>query len=152
LNQLPKSPHGLTTTTKAQTTTILEESALQTLHYFGYFEHALRVEEVHKYLNVKASLAAVETALNRLLKKGRLSCNEGLWALDAAHCSMVGIARLCPTSGTRTPFNQDFGAGLILRPFLQNVYYKRRISISTGPFFICTSITSSLSVFKECRN
>ena len=37
----------------------------------------------------------------------------------------VGIAQLCPTSGTRTQFNQDFGTGLILRPFLQNVYYPR---------------------------
>ena len=37
---------------------------------------------------------------------------------------MAGIAQLCPTRGTRTPFNQDLSEGLTLRPFLQNVYSK----------------------------
>jgi len=36
--------------------------------------------------------------------------------------SGAGIAQLCPTRGTRTPFNQYLGAGLVFRPFLQNVY------------------------------
>jgi hypothetical protein len=33
--------------------------------------------------------------------------------------SGAGIAQLCPTRGTRTPFNQYLGAGLVFRPFLQ---------------------------------
>jgi len=32
--------------------------------------------------------------------------------------SRAGIALLCPTRGTRTPFNQDLSEGLTLRPFL----------------------------------
>ena len=31
---------------------------------------------------------------------------------------------------------------IYIRPILQNVYYQRRISITTGPFFICIIITS----------
>jgi len=46
----------------------------------------------------------------------------------------VGIAQLCPTSGTRTQFNQDFGTGLILRPFLQNVY-KESLDTQRQGFF-----------------
>ena len=126
MDQLPKSPLGLTTTTKAQTTTILEESALQTLHYFGYFEHALRVEEVHKYLNVKASLAAVETALNRLLKKGAVSCNDGLWALDEAHCyirekHLKRNARMLRAAKVMGRFIQSF-------PFVRGVYLSGSLS------------------------
>jgi len=39
--------------------------------------------------------------------------------------SRAGIAQLCPTRGTRTPFNQDLSEELILRPFLQNVYKEK---------------------------
>jgi len=40
--------------------------------------------------------------------------------------SRAGIAQLCPTRGTRTPFNQDLSEGLTLRPFLQNVYKEKK--------------------------
>jgi len=38
---------------------------------------------------------------------------------------LAGIVRLCPTSGTRTQFNEDFGEGSNLRPILQNVYKEK---------------------------
>ena len=46
----------------------------------------------------------------------------------------AGIAKLCPTRGTRTPFNQDLSEELILRPFLQNVYYPRPEDILSSGF------------------
>ena len=52
--------------------------------------------------------------------------------------SGVGIARLCPTSGTMNLFNQGFGEGSSnLRPFLQNVYYPRpEDKMSSGLVFL----------------
>lgn len=116
----------MTTTTKVYTANKLEESALQTLRYFEYFEHALLVEEIHKYLNVKGSLAAVETALNRLLKKGTVSCNEGLWALDEAHCSirekhLKRNARMLRAAKVMGRFIQCF-------PFVRGVYLSGSLS------------------------
>jgi hypothetical protein len=51
----------------------------------------------------------------------------------------AGIAQLCPTRGTRTPFNQDLSEGLTLRPFLQNVYYPRPEDILSSGFVFLRS-------------
>ena len=58
---------------------------LGTLHYFAFFKHALYVEEVWKYLGVKATAEEVEAELAALENQGHVATKDGLWALDAAH-------------------------------------------------------------------
>ena len=63
---------------------------------------------------------------------------------------VVRIARLCLTSGTRTKFNQDLGAGLNLRPFLQNVYSVPLGILLQGAFlFALSDIPSPYNLVAE---
>lgn len=116
----------MTTTTKVHTANRLEESVLQTLRYFGYFEHALRVDEVHKYLNVKASVVTVEKTLDGMLKKGAVACNDGLWAIDQGHCAirekhLKRNARMMRAAKVVGRFIQCF-------PFVRGVYLSGSLS------------------------
>lgn len=116
----------MTTTTNVHTAKVLEESVVQTLRYFEFFQHSLRTEEVHKYLSRKASLAEVELGLNQLLLKGRLSCENGLWAIDRAHITirerhLRRNERMLRTAKVVGRFIQFF-------PFVRGVYLSGSLS------------------------
>jgi hypothetical protein len=62
----------------------LKTAAIDTLGYFEFFQHALFVEEVHKYLSLPATLEEVNESLALLKDEGSVFEKQGLWALNPA--------------------------------------------------------------------
>jgi hypothetical protein len=66
----------------------LKTAAIDTLGYFEFFQHALFVEEVHKYLSLAATLEEVNDSLVLLKDEGSVFEKQGLWALNPQHIQL----------------------------------------------------------------
>jgi len=126
LTKLPKSLQGLTTTTKLYSAKVLNDAVLKTMRYFEFFQHALRTEELHKFLSIKATKEEVQSALDSLANQGKLHSKDGFWALDESH---IAIRRKHLSRNIRMIRAAHFvGKFISLFPFVRGVYLSGSLS------------------------
>ncbi len=64
---------------------LAELALLRVFWYFGFFKHALNLNEVHKYLGLPLAKPNLENLLRKLVESGRLLECEGFYGLNQVH-------------------------------------------------------------------
>lgn len=107
-------------------TALLTEEVQRTLNYFDFFQHALELEELHKYLRCKVGLEELRQRTEQMAEAGRLVTDGKRFALREA--SLLDRARFEKLNRRKIKWAHRVGRFIQLFPYVRGVYLSGSLS------------------------